>query len=92
MKQMIYDLLTSKKFIASIAAMLVALAARIGLDLPEETVALIIAPIITYILAQGWTDRGKEAAKIQNETLTMLPPPVQNVAVIESDSVERNRQ
>lgn len=55
---------TSKKFLMAVAGTVVAAAAKIGLELPTETVGLLMAPIITYLLSQGWADHGKEAAKI----------------------------
>lgn len=57
------EMLTSKKFIASVAGVIVAATARIGLELPVEDVAAILAPIIAYIVGQGWADTGKEAVK-----------------------------
>lgn len=60
----IREMLTSKKFIVSIASAIAAAAMKIGLDIPVEDIATILAPIIAYLLAQGWADRGKEAAKI----------------------------
>ena len=59
------ELLTSKKFAAAVAGVLVAAAARIGLDLPVEDVAIIVAPLIAYIAGQGLADLGKEAAKMK---------------------------
>lgn len=55
---------TSKKFIATLAGTITAAALKIGLDLPTEDVATVLSPIVIYILAQGWSDRGKEAAKV----------------------------
>jgi len=57
------EMLTSKKFIASLAGVIVAGAAKIGLDLDTEAVALIVSPIVSYILAQGWADTGKYVTK-----------------------------
>lgn len=55
---------TSKKFYAAVSGVIIAAAGKIGLELPTETVGLLIAPILTYLLSQGWSDRGKEAAKV----------------------------
>lgn len=63
--QMIKEAVSSKKFIMTVAAVIAAWTAKIGLDLPTETVALLIAPIVTYVLAQGWSDAGKGAAKVE---------------------------
>lgn len=59
------DLLTSKKFIASALAAILALAG-FALALPVEQVLTVIAPLTGYTLAQGIADHGKEAAKITN--------------------------
>ena len=56
---------TSKKLITAIAGSITAAFLKIGLELPTETVAAILAPLMAYILGQGWADRGKEAAKIE---------------------------
>lgn len=59
------EAVTSKKLIMAVAAAVAAAAGKIGLDLPTETVGLIVGPIVAYIIGQGWADRGKEAAKVQ---------------------------
>lgn len=61
---MIKEAVTSKKFVTTIAATIAAAAMKIGLDLPTESVAVILSPVITYIIGQGWADTGKEAAKV----------------------------
>lgn len=66
----IKEMLTSKKFIMSVASTAAAAALKIGLDLPVEDVAAILSPMIAYLLAQGWADRGKEAAKV-NGTVSL---------------------
>ena len=57
-------LLSSKKFQATIAAVAVALLAKVGIDADNETILLIISPLVAYILGQGIADTGKERAKI----------------------------
>lgn len=59
----ILDLLRSKKFVAAIAGVIVAGAARIGWDLDVDAVLTIISPILAAILGQGLSDLGKERAK-----------------------------
>lgn len=51
--------LTSKKFIAAIAGVIVALVARVGIDLDTEATATILSPIVAYIVGQGIADFGK---------------------------------
>lgn len=53
------EMLLSKKFLASVAGVVVAAAGRIGMDLPLEDVASILSPIMAYILGQGLADIGK---------------------------------
>jgi len=58
------EMLTSKKAIAAAAGVIVAFAARYGLQLPEDAVNQILAPIVAYILAQGAADFGKHSQKV----------------------------
>lgn len=69
MKETLKEMFTSKKFITALAGLIVALFAKIGLELNTEDVALIVAPTVVYVISQGWADKGKEAekVKIQNE-------------------------
>lgn len=46
--QMIKEAVSSKKFVMTIAAVIAAWAGKIGLELPTETVALIVGPIVVY--------------------------------------------
>lgn len=55
------QLLNSKKAIAAVAGVLIALAARVGLDLPVESTHEIIAVVVAYIVGQGLADFGKES-------------------------------
>lgn len=59
------ELLRSKKFLMAVAATLVAAGAKLGLDLSTETVGLLMAPMLTYIAAQGVADYGKGVAKVE---------------------------
>jgi hypothetical protein len=58
------DMVTSKKFIASILAILVYIAGRFGFDLDSDTVDRIFAALLVYVGAQGVADSGKSAALI----------------------------
>lgn len=53
------EMIGSKKALAAITGVIVALAARYGLELETEAVAAIVSPIVAYILSQGYVDRGK---------------------------------
>lgn len=59
------DLLSSKKFLAAVAAAVLAL---IGfyLGMSTEQIAIITGPLMVYVGAQGLADFGKEKAKAQN--------------------------
>lgn len=63
-KALARELLTSKKFVATIIAVALWATGRAGLDLTAEDLALPIGAIIAFILAQGFgADFGKSAAK-----------------------------
>jgi len=65
----IKDMILSKKVIAMLSGVIVATLAKVGLDLDVESVAVIISPIIAYIIGQGWADTGKEAKKEEQRNL-----------------------
>lgn len=67
--QVIREAATSKKFIVTVAGVIAAAAMKINLELSTEAVATIIAPLIAYIIGQGWADTGKEAAKVEGAVL-----------------------
>ena len=53
------SMLGSKKFCATVAGVVVTLAAKIGFDLPAETINQVIALIASYVIGQGVADHGK---------------------------------
>lgn len=53
-------MLGSKKALAALAGVIVALAAKIGLDMDTEAVLAVVSPVVAYILGQGAADFGKE--------------------------------
>lgn len=60
------DLLASKKFRASLIALVGMIAVKLGV--PETTVSeltLLVSPLLAYIVGQGVADIGKEAAKVE---------------------------
>lgn len=65
MLNLLKTLFLSKKFLAMVAGLIVAFAARRGLNLDETEVAGIVALFVSYILAQGQADKGKEAARVE---------------------------
>jgi hypothetical protein len=58
----IKQLLASKKAVAAIAGVLVILAGRIGLNLPDDTALEITGIVIAYLLGQGLADVNKPAS------------------------------
>lgn len=60
------ELLTSKKFIASIMGVIVTIAGKYGLELDETALATIISPILAYIVGQGIADHGKNKTEVEN--------------------------
>lgn len=54
-------LLTSKKWVTSVAGVIVGLVGTLGLELPAESVVAILSPTLAYIVGQGVADHGKEA-------------------------------
>jgi len=66
MKQTILDLVTSKKFLAALAAILVWIAGRFGFDLDPGALDRIFAALLVYVGAQGIADAGKSAALIHD--------------------------
>ena len=64
--QVIKDLFASKKFVASLVGLVSAVAIRLGVPETDLTELLaVISPILVYIGAQGFADKGKEAVKIE---------------------------
>jgi uncharacterized membrane protein (DUF441 family) len=66
------QLLTSKKFIALITGFVVTLLAKWKLNVDPTTVQYLIGLIIAYIVGQGISDSGKEAAKIEAVSASSL--------------------
>jgi hypothetical protein len=59
------DILKSKKFLAATLASVLALVGMLY-DLEAQEIGVIIAPLASYILAQGVADHGKERLKVPN--------------------------
>lgn len=86
---LIRETLKSKKFVLMIAGTLTAALMKIGLNLPTEDVAAVLTPLIAYLLAQGWADNGKEAAKINAVAAQAeVSGPARQAMVEISDSVK----
>ena len=55
----IKSLFSSKKFVAMITGVLATLIAKIGWDVPTETINQVVALVGTYVIGQGVADHGK---------------------------------
>lgn len=77
------EFVTSKKFIAAVAGIVLTLLAKLHFNIPESTVQEIVGLIIAYLIAQGWSDSGKEAAKIQG-TVALATQPIHGDPVPEA--------
>jgi len=63
MKAMTGQLLGSKKAWGTLSMILVWVIGRFGADVPAEELLPLVGAIATFVLAQGWADKGKEAVK-----------------------------
>ncbi len=57
------DLLRQKKFRAALIGLIVALVAKLGIELDTQDVFAIVSPILAYIVGQGVADHGKSRAQ-----------------------------
>lgn len=64
MKGVLLDLVTSKKFLAAVAAIAIYIAGRFGFKLDTDTLDRIYAALLVYVGAQGIADNGKSAAEV----------------------------
>lgn len=85
MKQAIADLLSSKKFITAIVALIVTAAARKGFDVDPEMCAAILGVFAVLIGAQGATDHGKAAAELHVNAAAAEPAPMPRAPTVEGD-------
>lgn len=63
-------LLGSKKGLMAIVATIAAMVASIGWQVDKETLAIILAPVVAYIVGQGIADHGKEATRVASGILS----------------------
>lgn len=63
MKQAIKDLLASKKFIVTLAAIIVWIGGKVGLGLSTEMVLPIVTLLGVFVGGQAYADAGKETEK-----------------------------
>lgn len=79
---LIKSLLSSKKFIAAIIGVIIAIAARYGLNLDPDLVREIVLLLVAYIAAQGISDFGKESARITAVSASAKKPTAQATAAV----------
>jgi hypothetical protein len=60
----IKGLLGSKKFVTAMIGVIVSICLYLFPDLPEDAITAVVSVIISYIVAQGLADFGKEAKKL----------------------------
>jgi hypothetical protein len=63
-KHLLKAALESKKLAATLVSVLCWIATRLGWDLASAELLVLVGAIQSYVLAQGWADKGKEAAKL----------------------------
>ncbi|HEX3763176.1 MAG TPA: hypothetical protein VHW23_30995 [Kofleriaceae bacterium] len=64
MKNALFDLFASKKFLVALTAIIVYIAGRFGFDVDTTVLDRIYAALLVFIGAQGIADNGKSAAQI----------------------------
>jgi len=65
MKKALKDLFGSKRALSTMAGLLVAGTAKLGLDVSDEIALGIMAVVGMFVLSQGAADKGKEAVKLE---------------------------
>lgn len=64
MKKALLDLVTSKKFLTALTAIIVYVAGRSGFGVDTAVLDRIYAALLVYVGAQGIADNGKSAAQV----------------------------
>lgn len=76
LKDALLGLLGSKKFLVTLAGVVVAIGNKaLHIDLPDEEVLKVLAFLASYVVGQGIADHGKHAAAIHSETAKALTSP-----------------
>ncbi len=65
MKKAIFQMFQSKKAIAMLVGLVVAVGGHLGLNLDPDALTTILAPVLAYIVGQGVADHGKEKARME---------------------------
>ena len=72
MNETLYALITSRKFLAAIAGVIIPLLKKVGVELDLEALIMIESVIVAFIIGQGIADHGKEKARIETEPKLIL--------------------
>lgn len=72
LKATIIALLSSKKAVTAIIGMICTIAMKLGFSVDNETVALVLTPLIALIIGQGVADHGKPAAEAKIKATSVL--------------------
>lgn len=75
MKRTLLDLVTSKKFLAAVTAVVIYIAGRFGFNVDTAILDRIYLALLAFVGAQGIADNGKEAAKIWTGAAPDARPP-----------------
>lgn len=85
---LIKSLLSSKKFIAAIVGIAIAIGGRYGLNFDPELVREIVLLLAAYVVGQGISDLGKDAAKITAVAASAKKPTRQATAAVSDMAAE----
>lgn len=80
--EVIKALFSSKKFVAFLITSIVAIGGRVGLSFPPDLVAELVAIGVAFILGQGISDAGKDAARITAVAASAKKPTAQATAAV----------
>lgn len=86
MDEQVKSILASRKFQAALVALVVGIAAKLGLNWDPGTIGVLLSPFLAYIIGQGQADKGKAAADIQKQAAEITAAAATNVARIEASA------
>lgn len=65
---MLKEIFLQPRFIAMVCGIIAGFAGKYGLQLDEASLALIMSPVVAFILGRSWSQKGAAAAAIEQET------------------------
>lgn len=84
------ELLTSKKFIVMVCGLILAIAAKYGLNLDPDMIYQIVFIIAAYLGGQGLADFGKAAAQIKSDA--PIKPEQVNIQNVTTEQTETKKE